>query len=113
MRVVTRHQPTDPSRFQSDAHEALLVLARQPGFVSGELGRSPDDPSSLLLTTRWANVGSMRRGMGAFDAKVALAPLMVSAADEPSAFEVLLDVRDGVVTEALSATAPGDAGRPF
>lgn len=110
MRVVTRHRPEDPEAFASDAAQALHVLAGQHGFLGGELGSSPDDPSILLLTTKWADVGSMRRGMGGYEAKVALAPIMVTAADEPSVFEVLLEVAPGgAVTEAASARS--DAGR--
>lgn len=113
MRVVTHHRPADPQRFLADAAEALRTLSAAPGFMAGEIGRSPDDTSELILTTRWADVGSMRRGMGSFDAKVALAPVLVSAADEPSVFEVLVDATPGVLVRSESGRADGDAGRPF
>ncbi len=109
MRVVTRHSPRDPEGFLADAAQALQVLARQPGFVGGEVGRSPDAPQVMLVTTRWADVGSMRRGMGSFDAKVALAPVMASAADEPSAFEVLVEAAGGELRYRDSARAAGEA----
>lgn len=92
MRVTTRHRPADPADFVVAARRALLVLSRQPGFRSGELARSPDDPSVYLLAVRWADAGSMRRGMGGFEAKVALAAVMASAEDGPSVFEVLCEV---------------------
>jgi heme-degrading monooxygenase HmoA len=111
MRVTTRHLPADPGLFIEAARAALIVLGRQPGFVAGELGRSPDVPEQFLLTTRWRDVGSMRRGMGGFEAKVALAPVMATAVDEVSVFEVLLEVADGAVRESDSARAPGDATR--
>lgn len=111
MRVTTRHRPADPESFVADVHDLLLVLAAAPGFISGELGRSPDEPDVMLLTARWQDAGSMRRGMGSYDAKVALAPVMVSAADDVSVFEVLLEVADGVVRRSQSARAPGDASR--
>lgn len=111
MRVITRHCPADPAAFAADAQHLLMVLAGAAGFVAGELGRSPDEPGVLLLTTRWRDAGSMRRGMGSYDAKVALAPVMVSAADEVSVFEVLLDVVDGAVKRSDSARATGDASR--
>jgi len=113
MRVVTRHRPPDPASFIEWAEAALRALSVLPGFRSGELGRSPDDPSVLLLTTSWADVGSMRRGLGSYAAKIALAPVMASAADEPSAFEVLLEVAGGKLTSHPSARSPGDAERAF
>jgi hypothetical protein len=111
MRVTTRHQPADPVQFAEDARAALIVLGRQPGFVAGELGRSPDVPEQFLLTMRWRDVGSMRRGMGGFEAKIALAPVMATAVDEVSVFEVLLEVADGSLHETDSARAPGEATR--
>lgn len=106
VRVMTRHRPADPAAFVGATREALRILAAQPGFRSGELCRSPDAPDLFLLTTRWRDAGSMRRGMGTFDAKVALAPVMVTAADEVSVFEVLLEVADDAVHERDSARAP-------
>ena len=50
------------------------------------------------MVTLWQDAGSMRRGFGSYDAKVAAAPVMVSARNQPSAFEVLTEVRDGKVT---------------
>ena len=114
MRVVTRHRPVDADAFLRDCAAALSVLADQPGFSGGECCRSPDEPLVWLLTTRWADVGSMRRGMGGYEAKVALAPVMASAADEPSVFEVLLEAGEGGLSRADSALAAADgaaAGR--
>jgi quinol monooxygenase YgiN len=112
MRVVTRHRPSDPAGFQESAAQALAVLAEQPGFRSGELARSPDDAAQWLLTMRWADAGSMRRGMGSYAAKVALGPLMPSAADEASVFEVLLDAGPGSVSAAASDLAADPASAP-
>jgi len=106
MRVITRHRPSDPDAFAADSRAALQVLARQRGFVSGELGRSPDDPSLWIITSRWQDVGSMRRGLGAYDAKVALAPVLVSAEDAPSTFEVLVDTADGTLSVHDSDRGP-------
>ncbi len=105
MRVATRHRPLDPERFAAAVHEALTVLSGMPGFVDGELGRSPDDATAWLFATRWADVGSMRRGLGSASAKIALAPVMVSAGDEPSVFEVLLHATPAGVEAGSSALA--------
>ena len=96
MIVVTEHHTDEP--FVPIARELLEVLAKAPGFVSGQIARSPDEPHTWLFVSNWADVGSMRRGFGSFDAKVAAAPVMLSAVDRVSAFETLLDVSaDGIV----------------
>ena len=111
MRVVTRHRPSDPAAFQELAAAALAALAGQPGFRSGELARSPDDASQWLFTTRWDDVGSMRRGLGSYDAKIALGPVMPSAADEASVFEVLLEAGpEGVIAAASDLADDPAAG---
>ena len=92
MRVVTEHRPADQVDFERQALAALLVLRDQPSFLSGEVGRSPDQPDVWLFTTRWATVGAMRRGLGSFEAKVALGPVMQSATERVSTFEVLFEV---------------------
>ena len=62
------------------------------------------------MTTTWRDVGSMRRGFGSFDAKVAAAPVMVTAADRVSAFEVMLQAGpDGLVAHD-SDRAPDGSG---
>lgn len=111
MRVITRHRPADPQGFAAGAERLLETLGRAPGFLSGELGRSPDEPDVFMLTTSWRDVGSMRRGLGSFEAKVALAPVMASASDELNVFEVLVEASGGVLHRRDSARAPGDASR--
>lgn len=91
--VVTEHAAGE--EFLEAASNLLEVLAGTPGFSSGQIGRSPDDPGVWLMVTVWENVGSMRRAFGTYDAKVAAAPVMVSAANRPSAFEVLVEAVDG------------------
>ena len=70
------------------AHEAL---AARPGYLDGSVGRNVDDPELWVLTTRWANVGSYRRALSAYDVKVTAVPLLSLAIDEPSAYELLGD----------------------
>lgn len=73
---------------------ALGILAAKPGYVGGEVGRNVDDPALWVLTTRWANVGSYRRALGSYEAKMHIQPLMVHALDEPSAYEVVEEGTD-------------------
>lgn len=68
---------------------ALEVLAAKPGYVDGAIGRNVDEPGLWLLTTRWADVGSYRRALSAYDVKVSVVPLLSQALDEPSAYEEL------------------------
>lgn len=89
MIVVTEHRAGND--FLAVGTALLDVLAAADGFVSGQIGRSPDEPGVWLMATSWRDVGSMRRGFGGFDAKVAAAPVMLSAVDRVSAFEVLVE----------------------
>ena len=62
------------------------ALAVRPGFVTGELGRSADDPALWALLTRWDGVGSYRRALSAAEVKIAGAPVWLHAVDEPGAY---------------------------
>ncbi|HPE11688.1 MAG: antibiotic biosynthesis monooxygenase [Actinobacteria bacterium] len=95
MIVVTEHRGGDD--FLDLARSLLEALAAAEGFLDGRVGRSPDDPQVWTIVTSWRDVGSMRRGFGSFDAKVAAAPVMVSAVDRVSAFEVMLESTEGGV----------------
>jgi hypothetical protein len=81
----------DGARFLDDAHAALRVLAQRPGYVDGGIGRATDDPTLWLMSLRWDDVGSYRRALGAYDVKVAAVPLLSTALEEPTAFELLAD----------------------
>jgi heme-degrading monooxygenase HmoA len=95
MIVVTEHRAGD--EFLGPARDLLTRLAVADGFLDGYVGRSPDEPDTWLISTRWRDVGSMRRGFGTFEAKVAAAAVMTSATDRISAFEVLLAAsQDGI-----------------
>jgi len=105
--VVTRHRVDAASidAFVSGAHEALAALAARPGWVEGTLGRSVDEPELWVLATRWRDTGSYRRALSAYDVKVRAVPLLSTAIDEPSAYEVII----GAGADGTSARAP-DAG---
>jgi quinol monooxygenase YgiN len=77
--------------FLDRAHEVLRTLAQQPGYLDGAVGRSTDDPELWLMTLRWESVGAYRRALGSYDVKVAAVPLLSTAVDEPTAFELLAD----------------------
>ncbi len=96
MIVVTEHRAGE--EFLEPARILLEVLSATPGFVNGQIARSPDAPDTWLLMTLWRDVGSMRRGFGTFDAKVAAAPVMVSAVDRVSAFETRVEATPGTLT---------------
>ena len=89
--VVNRFRvpETDAERFRADVVAALDVLAQRPGHVGGQVGRNVDEPELWVLTTTWANVGSYRRALSAYDVKVTAVPLLSRAVDEPSAYETL------------------------
>jgi len=78
--------------FAAAARDVLDVLGARPGFRRGWVGRAMDDQCQWVLSTEWESVGAYRRGLSAYDSKVALAPLMVFIVDEPSAYDVVLSV---------------------
>jgi hypothetical protein len=87
--VVNRFRvdDVDEATLRADLDAALAVLAERPGYVDGQIGRNVDDPQLWVLVTTWANVGSYRRALSAYDVRVTAVPLLSRAIDEPSAFE--------------------------
>ena len=98
MLVMTRlRAPADAAaadELRVGLQQARAILAEKPGFVWGEVGRNVDDPGLWVLTTRWENVGSYRRALSSYEAKMHVQPLMVHALDEPSAYEVVQEGTD-------------------
>jgi hypothetical protein len=86
--VVNRFRVDDAEvgAFRVDVHAALAALADRPGYVDGRIGHNVDEPELWLLTTTWANVGSYRRALSAFEVKMTAVPLLSRAVDEPSAY---------------------------
>ena len=91
MLAVTRYAVAaeDADGFLERARAALAALAARPGYRSGSVGRSTDDPARWVLVTEWDGVGVYRRALSAYDVKVDAVPLLSLAVDEPTAYEVL------------------------
>jgi hypothetical protein len=89
--VVSRYRVSESEsvEFGGRAREALSVLAEQPGFLRGSVGRNVDEPDLWLLSTQWINVGAYRRALSSYDVKTRAVPVMLHALNEPSAYEVL------------------------
>lgn len=72
------------------AESAIKTLQTKTGFLSAEVGRSPDEPNRVIVTTKWSDVGSYRRALSSTEAKMNVWPFLANMHDAPSAFEVLL-----------------------
>ena len=83
------------------ARELLAVLAERPGYVRGWLTRAVDDPDLLVLAHEWEDVGSYRRALSAYEVKLRW-PVLATAADEATAFEVLVSRTPDSVVESAS-----------
>jgi hypothetical protein len=92
MLVLTRHHVGAGLRgaFLEQARDAVAVLAGQAGYVSGGIAQSTDDADLFVIETRWVDVGAYRRALSSFDVKMRAVPLLSTAVDEPSAYEVIV-----------------------
>ncbi len=108
MLVVNRFLVAGPAEdFASRAHAALAALGARPGYRSGRLGRSVDEPAYWCLVTEWESVGAYRRALSAYDVKVHATPLLAESMAEPSAYEVLAHTgANGDVVVTASDRAP-------
>ena len=97
MLAVTRYRvdPAEAASFLAQAGAVLAVFADRPGWRTGHIGRAMDEPALWVLIGEWADVGSYRRAMSAYEVKVTVGPLLSRAIDEPTAFEVLTTDGDG------------------
>lgn len=109
--MVTRYRVDAEERdaFLSAAREALTVLAEQHGFICGSIGQATDEADLCLIRSEWESVGAYRRGLSSFDVKVRAIPLLSSAIDESSAFEIVHHWTPGARASASSGLA-ADAG---
>lgn len=109
--VVSRFRlsPADRPGFLVDADRAMASLAARPGCRSVSLGQSTDEEGLLVIRSEWDGVGAYRRALSDFDVKVNAIPLLSSAIDEPSAYEVVRH-RDASGTTAAPSGLAADAG---
>ena len=116
MLVITRHRVAlnDQDAFLVDAKRALALLAERDGCRGVTIGRAADDAELLVLTSEWNDVGSYRHALSAYDVKVGAVPLLSTAIDEPTAFEVLHRNDADGVRDAESVLEVGEwsLGRP-
>ena len=91
MLVITRYSVREQEGrdFYAKAKSAIKVLAEQPGYVRGRIGRATDEPRQWVVVTEWQSVGAYRRAIGTYTVKVEAVPFLALAQDEPTAYEIL------------------------
>jgi heme-degrading monooxygenase HmoA len=91
--AITRYRvPIENARTFADQMRVVLErLAASPGFGSGRLGRTVDDPTLWALITEWEGAGFYRRGIGAYEVRGLFIPLSAMAIDEPGAYEIHIE----------------------
>lgn len=97
MLAVTRHDvPAEGEAvFREQAAETVDALRACTGHVGTRVCRALDEPACWLVVSEWESVGAYRRALSSYDVRVRAVPLLATARDEPSAFEVLLDGETG------------------
>src|SRR5262249_17305105 len=87
--AITRYRVPieDAETFTEQVDAVLRALSACPGYLSGRLGRTVDDPTLWALISEWEGAGFYRRGIGAYDVRMLFIPLSVLAIDEPGAYE--------------------------
>lgn len=85
--------------FLGQVGEILDLLAGQPGFLDGQVGRSVDEPVLWALVTEWEGAGFYRRALSA--ARMVMYPLMTLMINEPGAFEAVYRSEAGVESPKL------------
>jgi Antibiotic biosynthesis monooxygenase len=105
--VITRHRVTEAQarEFLQQAGTALEVLQSQTGFQTARVGRALDDGALWMVSTEWSDVGSYRRALSVYDVRVHAVPLLGTALDEPSAYEILEERHGESVTSAPTRRA--------
>jgi hypothetical protein len=95
--------------FYEDAATVARLMAGFEGCRGVDIGRTSDDPTIWMVTSRWNSVGDYRRALSAYDMKLHGVPFLSQAIDEPTAFEVLFTV-DAKGERAASGDLASDAG---
>ena len=91
MIAITRYRVPDEESagFAERMGVVLDALAASPGYRSGRLARTVDDPTLWALVTEWEGAGFYRRALGAYEVRLQFIPLAAMALDEPGAYEVV------------------------
>lgn len=91
MIAITRYRVPDEDSggFAENMTAVLNALSASPGFRSGRLGRTVDDPGLWALVTEWDGAGHYRRALGVYEVRLLFMPLAAMAVDEPGAYEVV------------------------
>jgi quinol monooxygenase YgiN len=87
--AVIRLRPQPTGSVDAALRTVLGALGAQRGFVRATVGRAADDPDLWVLVLDWADIGSYRRALSAYDVKVAFGPVQGWILDEPTAYEVV------------------------
>jgi len=91
MIAITRYRVPDEEAdgFAARMTAVLQALSASPGFRSGRLARTVDEPALWALVTEWDGAGYYRRALGAYEVRLEFIPLAAMAVDEPGAYEVV------------------------
>ncbi|WUH96668.1 antibiotic biosynthesis monooxygenase [Spirillospora sp. NBC_00431] len=94
MIAITRYRvPGDAADGFAEGMTAVLTaLSASPGFRSGRLGRTVDDPGLWALVTEWDGAGHYRRALGRYEVRLQFMPLAALSVDEPGAYEIVASV---------------------
>ncbi|MFG1999666.1 antibiotic biosynthesis monooxygenase family protein [Spirillospora sp. NPDC048911] len=91
MIAITRYRVPGPEAdgFAAQMTSVLDALAASPGYVSGRLARTVDEPDLWALITEWEGAGYYRRALGAYEVRLVFIPMAAMALDEAGAYEVV------------------------
>ena len=95
----------DPDSWTIEAKQALKILQERPGFLSSSVFHNADSAERYLVKTDWIDVGSYRRALGSMEAKIGVWPFLANMRDEPTAFELLMDLDADAVVEYESSVS--------
>jgi hypothetical protein len=89
--AITRYRVPGPEAdgFAEQMTAVLDALSASPGYRSGRLARTVDDPDLWALVTEWDGAGFYRRALGDYDVRLRFIPLAAMAVDEPGAYEIV------------------------
>ncbi|QFG25683.1 antibiotic biosynthesis monooxygenase [Actinomadura sp. WMMB 499] len=91
MIAITRYRVpgAEADGFAARMSAVLTALSASPGFRTGRLARTVDEPVLWALVTEWDGAGFYRRALGVPAVRMEFIPLAAYAVDEPGAYEVV------------------------